>query len=100
MFCWMSRLVDQKSFFLSNISVASYLPGRIRCYSPLIKNNPVNKEKLLECFREHSNVVNLDVNLVTGSVLITYSPKDIERIKELGDIEKTLIAKFRDSKTA
>ena len=78
MFKFLSQFFDEKKYFLSTVEVSSYIPGRIRCYSSLIKNN-------------HENALNsFKINEVTGSVLIEYDAEKITRNPELREIEEEL----------
>lgn len=64
--------------FKGLLEVKHYIPGRIRFYSPKIKNN----SEVAIFIKEQLNkipVINLmDINTITGTTLIKYNAKDID----------------------
>ena len=90
MFKFLSRFVDETEYFLSTVTVASCLPGRIRCYSSLI-----NASRIKTYFSKYSEINRLTVNKVTGSVLIEYDIEKLSKNKELKKLEQLLKDKFK-----
>lgn len=90
MFDFLSKFIGEKKFFLSTVTVASYIPGRIRGYSTLIKGNNENAKLLEEYFSKFPEVSKFTINVVTGSVLIEYDVEKIGLNKELYEIEQIL----------
>ena len=48
-------------------------PGRLRIKTPIIKQNPVEIEKVREILQSLSGVDNFSINALTGSITINYS---------------------------
>ena len=81
-------------FFIRSVEISSYIPGRTRLYSKeLIGNEPL-KEKIL-------NVLNLpeinsvDINTVSGSILIAYDPATLRKNSELKKDEEYIMSHTR-----
>ncbi|HTN70980.1 MAG TPA: cation transporter [Methylomirabilota bacterium] len=53
------------------------IPGRLRIKSAVIKKNPAEAAKIKSQLSSIPGVQNLDVNLVTGSILIRYDAQKI-----------------------
>ena len=87
---FLSQFFDEKKYFLSTVEVSSYIPGRIRCYSSLIKNNHENALILEDYFSKFDELNSFKINEVTGSVLIEYDAEKITRNPELREIEEEL----------
>ncbi|MCX7965350.1 MAG: heavy-metal-associated domain-containing protein [Syntrophorhabdaceae bacterium] len=51
------------------------IPGRLRLKSPIIKKNKVVAKEVEEMFESIKGINDVDVNLLTGSLLINYNPK-------------------------
>ncbi len=90
MFNFLSHFFNEKKYFLSTVTVASYIPGRIRGYSSLVKGNKENAKALEEYFLQFKELSNFSINEVTGSILIEYDVKKISSNKELLEIEESL----------
>lgn len=69
------------------------IPGRLRVKRGKIKNNPVEATKIKQLLKPLDGLQNVDINLVTGSVLIRYNPAAItaeailQRLEEGGYYE-------------
>lgn len=94
----LAGLFDQRAYFLSHLNVASFVPGRIRCYSNLLKDNPQNALSLKNMFAKFDDLIDLQINTLTGSVLIKYEPCELIQHEALVKIEKELKHKFEKSK--
>lgn len=90
MFEFLTKFFDEKKYFLSTVTVSSYLPGRIRCYSSLLKGNEENATLLKEYFLNFPELTECSINTVTGSVLLVYDVAKIALNKELLEIEQCL----------
>ncbi len=55
-----------------DVHIAHFLPGRVRLKVPALRGRPQAAETLAAAFRAVPGVKRLDVNTLTGSVLITY----------------------------
>ena len=55
------------------------VPGRLRVKSPIIKKNKDAEYELKKILGTMSGIATVDINLVTGSLLINYNPKAIKR---------------------
>mgnify|MGYP002623880275 CR=1 FL=1 len=84
--------------FLGSVTVSSFIPGRIRCYSSLIENNQSNAEILRGAFAGIPAITEFKINVRTGSVLIVYSPDRVSESQSLRRIESALHSKFLDLK--
>ena len=90
MFNFLSQFFNEKKYFLSTVTVASYIPGRIRGYSSLVKGNHENAKALEEFFSQFNELDSFSINEVTGSILIEYDVDKLASNKELLEIEQCL----------
>ena len=56
-----------------------HVPGRIRVKSPVVKGRKRVADKVLALLKGIDGVSNVDVNLTTGSLLISYDPEQVKR---------------------
>lgn len=73
--------------FIRTVEVASYVPGRIRLYSKKLEGNPENARKVLDYLRSYKELSDVEVNTVTGSILIKYTPQLLHTNEELTKVE-------------
>lgn len=78
---------SKMDWFLRSVTVGSYIPGRIRVYSKALVNNHQLKLKVEEAMAKYVELDRVSINLVSGSVLIEYTPDNIKSNKELCEIE-------------
>jgi len=90
MFNFLSQFFNEKKYFLSTVTVSSYIPGRIRGYSSLIKGNHENAVALEEYFSQFKELKRFSINEVTGSILIEYDVETLASNPELLEIEISL----------
>ncbi len=90
----LSKLIDPWSFFLASVKVTSYIPGRIRCYSDLIRNNEKNCQLLASSFKGFQEIKEFKINPVTGSVLIIYAVEELAKNPYLKKMEEQLKNKY------
>lgn len=80
--------------FIRSVEISSYIPGRARLYSKELINNEPLKEKIL-------NVLNLpeldsiEINVISGSILITYDPATLRKNGELKKVEDYIMTHAR-----
>lgn len=55
------------------------VPGRLRVKSPLIKRNKNAEYELKKALGTMGGVATVDINLITGSLLVNYNPKAVKR---------------------
>jgi copper chaperone CopZ len=53
------------------------IPGRLRVKSSLIKKNPGEAKKVERLLKSMNGVEYLEINLLTGSVLVRYNPHEV-----------------------
>lgn len=75
----------QPDFFMRGVEIAFYMPGRIRLYCSHLEGNEHYKEHIAKYLRAFADVGRVQLNHVSGSVLITY---DTEKIKEYPDLAR------------
>lgn len=63
--------------------ITSFFPGRIRLRAPVFKDT-VLVERALSVIKKVPGFINIENNLVTGSVLIHYDPEKVPQEKLLG----------------
>ncbi|KEI01614.1 hypothetical protein ADU90_02120 [Clostridium botulinum] len=66
------------------------LPGRIRFYAPILKGNQELKEQVLQQINRISAINNVDINTITGSLLINYKQEEIEPMLLIGVLLKLM----------
>ena len=74
--------------FIRTVEVAAYVPGRVRLYSKQLVANPGNCRKVKDYLRSYSELSEVEVNEVTGSILIKYTPQLLHTNKELTKVEE------------
>lgn len=74
--------------FIRTVEVAAYVPGRVRLYSKQLIGNPVNCRKVKDYLRSYKELSEVEVNEVTGSILIKYTPQLLHTNKELTKVEE------------
>ena len=73
--------------FVRTVEISAYIPGRIRLHSQaLIGNDALNRQlhRYLRSFHELSEI---KTNLLTGSILICYTPQYLHTNPELTRVE-------------
>ncbi len=54
------------------------VPGRLRIKSPVIKNNKNVADELKKTLSMVYGVATIDINLITGSLIVNYNPKVVK----------------------
>ncbi len=75
----------QPDFFMRGVEIAFYMPGRMRLYCSHLEGNAHYKEHIAKYLRAFADVGRVQLNHVSGSILITY---DTEKIKEYPDLAR------------
>lgn len=73
--------------FIRSVEIASYIPGRVRLYSNKLINNQENCNEVTNYLRKYPELSEVEVNPVSGSILIKYTPQLLHTNKELTEVE-------------
>jgi copper chaperone CopZ len=57
------------SYYIHNV------PGRLRVKTPLVKQNKEAADEVKKALSTMRGIATVDINLITGSILINYNPK-------------------------
>ena len=68
--------------------IRTVVPGRVRLYSKQLIGNPANCRKVKDYLRSYKELSEVEVNEVTGSILIKYTPQLLHTNKELTKVEE------------
>lgn len=71
------------------INYVHSIPGRLRVKSAVIKKNPHEAVKLRKLLSSVPGLKNLDVNLVTGSILIRYDADSVSANELLDTLSRS-----------
>ncbi|MBO6304866.1 MAG: hypothetical protein J6M62_07320 [Selenomonadaceae bacterium] len=82
-------------FFARSCEVASYIPGRARLYSNELIGNDALSKKIKDALAEFSEITEVSVNTVSGSILIMYDSENLRKNKELKKVEEYIALKAR-----
>ncbi len=86
---------NRLDLFIRSVEISSYLPGRIRLRSKSLIGNPSLKNDVhrqLTAFHEISSV---EINTLTGSILILYEPEQLRKNEELRKVEAYIMQHAR-----
>lgn len=84
--------------FIRTVEVVAYLPGRIRLRSQALLRNAALGRQIYETLNNFTEIENVDVNLITGSILIQYTPEVLRRNEELFRVERYIILHVKGRK--
>ena len=56
-----------------------HIPGRMRVKSPVVKGKKRVADEVLSLLKGIDGIGNVDVNLTTGSLLISYDPEQVKK---------------------
>ena len=79
-------------FIIRSVSISSYLPGRIRLHSKKLIGNAELGRKVYAYIASYKEIDKVDINVLTGSVLITYRP---QLLRTNGELVRTSICSQR-----
>ena len=74
--------------FIRSVEVSSYIPGRVRLYSKSLMGNKGKCAEVLTYLQGITELNEVKVNEVTGSILILYNPQVLRTNKELIRVEE------------
>lgn len=83
--------VSKWDFIIRVVQVSSYIPGRIRLYSNKLIGNTELSHKVYAYVASYKEIDKVDINIVTGSILITYRPELLRSNKELAKVEQYIM---------
>ena len=70
-------------FFLRGVDVAFFMPGRIRLYCHTLKDNASYQVWIQKYLKAFTEIGRVEMNYLTGSILITY---DVDKIQDNVDL--------------
>lgn len=70
------------------VRISSYLPGRIRLNSKKLVGNGELCRNVYAYVASYREIDKVDVNIMTGSVLIQYRPQVLRTNRELSQVEE------------
>lgn len=77
---------------MRSVTISSYLPGRIRLYSKKLVGNADLGRKVYAYIASYKEIDKVDVDVLTGSVLITYRPQVLRANWELVRVENYIMS--------
>ncbi|MDY5465057.1 MAG: hypothetical protein SPF93_04850 [Megasphaera elsdenii] len=77
---------------MRSVTISSYLPGRIRLYSKKLVGNADLGRKVYAYSASYKEIDEVDVNVLTGSVLIIYRPQVLRTNRELVRVENYIMS--------
>ncbi|MCI1749921.1 MAG: hypothetical protein LKI17_00950 [Megasphaera cerevisiae] len=82
-------------FFLRGVDVAFYMPGRIRLYCRTLQGNEKYEERISKYLQPISQMGHIEMNHLSGSILITYNAKQLRKNADLARVERYIKGKAR-----
>jgi hypothetical protein len=86
---------------INGIRVSHFIPGRVRLKAAAIKDNPRFARKVNELFEEIRGIKQVEVNFLTGSLLIEYEVAELrssESAHRLGEALQHLLPQLDHEK--
>lgn len=77
---------------MRTVAISSYLPGRIRLYSKKLVGNADLGRKVYAYIASYKEIDEVDINVLTGSVLIIYRPQVLRTNRELVRVENYIMS--------
>lgn len=77
---------------MRSVTISSYLPGRIRLYSKKLVGNADLGRKVYAYIASYKEIDEVDINVLTGSVLIIYRPQVLRTNRELVRVENYIMS--------
>lgn len=87
--------LNKEDFLLSQVQVAHYIPGRIRLTSRKLVQNQALAQKIEAALREIRELKSYKLNLITGSILLEYTPEAVACNPRLARIERAVMKKYK-----
>lgn len=73
--------------FVRSVEISTYLPGRIRLHSRSLIGNASLQHQVMDYLRSFREISEVEINKITGSILIKYTPQFLHTNPELTRIE-------------
>ena len=77
---------------MRSVTISSYLPGRIRLYSKKLVGNADLGRKVYAYIASYKEIDEVDINVLTGSVLIIYRSQVLRTNRELVRVENYIMS--------
>lgn len=77
---------------MRSVTISSYLPGRIRLYSKKLVGDADLGRKVYAYIASYKEIDEVDINVLTGSVLIIYRPQVLRTNRELVRVENYIMS--------
>ncbi|NME18071.1 HMA2 domain-containing protein [Megasphaera elsdenii] len=77
---------------MRSVTISSYLPGRIRLYSKKLVGNADLGRKVYAYIASYKEIDEVDINVLTGSVLIIYRPQVLRTNRELVRVKNYIMS--------
>ncbi len=84
--------VSKWDFIIRAVQISSYIPGRIRLHSRKLIGNAELSRKVYAYIASYKEIDNVDINVVTGSILIVYRPEILRMNTELARVEQYIMS--------
>lgn len=73
--------------FIRTVKIAAFIPGRIRLYSQALIGNATLEKQVRTYLLVFSELAAVEINRLTGSILIQYTPQLLHTNQELTRVE-------------
>lgn len=83
--------ISKWDFIICTVRISSYIPGRIRLYSQKLVGNTALSRKIYAYVASYMEIDKVEINTVTGSVLILYRPQVLRANAELARVEQYIM---------
>jgi len=77
------------------MEISSYIPGRVRLYNKELIGNEELAKKIRQSLSAFSELTEVNVNTVSGSVLILYDIENLRKNKDLRKVEEYIMLNAR-----
>lgn len=84
--------VSKWDIIIRAVQISSYIPGRIRLHSRKLIGNAELGRKVYAYIASYKEIDKVDINVVTGSILIVYRPDVLRMNTELVRVEQYIMS--------
>ena len=84
--------VSKWDIIIRVVQISSYIPGRIRLHSRKLIGNAELGRKVYAYIASYKEIDKVDINVVTGSILIVYRPDVLRMNTELARVEQYIMS--------
>ncbi len=84
--------VSKWDIIIRAVQISSYIPGRIRLHSRKLIGNAELGRKVYAYIASYKEIDKVDINVVTGSILIVYRPDVLRMNTELARVEQYIMS--------